>query len=137
MSQPGDMKSVVLLAAMLIAAPAHAAAPVTGAWLTDDRDGIVEIAPCGDKICGRLVKSLVPIKGPPFDRYNPDPALRNRPIIGLPVLLALVQDDQVWRGQIYDPRRGRHYKATVERIAADKLKVRGCISIICRTIMWT
>ena len=120
-----------------VAAPAAAALPVAGAWLTDDRDGIIEIAPCGPQLCGRLVKSLAPIKGPLVDRNNPDPALRNRPIIGLPVLLGFVQDGQVWRGQIYDPRRGRHYRATIERVAVNQLKVRGCISVICRTIMWT
>src|SRR6476659_119194 len=118
------MKSTALLAAVLLAVPARAAVPVTGNWLTDNRDGIIEIASCGDKVCGRLVRSLVPIKGPPFDRNNPDPALRNRPIIGLPVLLGLVEDGQVWRGQIYDPRRGRHYNATVERVSANQLKVR-------------
>lgn len=128
---------ILMLACVLIAAPAAAAGSVTGSWLTDDRDGIVEIAPCGDHICGRLVKSLVPIKGVPVDRNNPDPALRNRPIIGLPVLLGFVQEDEVWHGRIYDPRRGRHYKATLERVAPDRLKVRGCISVICRTIMWS
>ena len=121
----------------LLATPAMAARPVAGAWLTDDREGIVEIAPCGDRICGRLVKSLVPIKGPPVDRNNPDPALRSRPIIGLPVLLGFDEEDQVWRGRIYDPRHGRHYRATLERIAPDRLKVRGCIAVICRTIMWS
>ena len=130
------MRALIFIAGLL-AAPAVAAQPVTGAWLTDDRDGIIEIAHCGDKICGRLAKSLVPIKGPPVDRHNPDPSLRSRPIIGMPVLLGFVQDGQVWRGRIYDPRRGRHYRATLERIAADRLKVRGCITVICRTIMWT
>ena len=127
----------LILAAALSATSSLAAKPVTGAWLTDDRDGIVEIAPCGAQICGRLAKSLAPVKGPLVDRHNPDPALRNRPILGLPVLLGFVQDGQVWRGRIYDPRRGRHYKATLERVAADRLKVRGCISVICRTIMWS
>ena len=121
---------------MLASAPALAAEPVTGQWLTDDRDGIIEIGRCGDKVCGRLMRALAPIKGPAVDRHNPDPALRNRPVIGLPVLLGFVADGGLWRGQIYDPRRGRHYKATLERLG-DQLKVRGCISVICRPIMWT
>lgn len=132
------MKPFICLAfAFTLTSQAVAAEPVTGQWLTDEQDGIIEIGRCGDKICGRLARSLVPIKGPPFDRHNPDPALRNRPIVGLPVLLGFIADGKVWRGQIYDPRRGRHYKATLERIAGDRLKVRGCISVICRTIMWT
>lgn len=129
--------SVFLAFAVVSATPAMAAAPITGHWLTDDRDGIIEILRCGERVCGRLAKSLGQIKGPLVDRNNPDKSLRHRPIIGLPVLLGLVADGQVWRGQIYDPRHGRHYKATVERIAPDRLKVRGCFSVICRTIMWT
>lgn len=128
---------ILMLASVLSATPAASARPVTGHWLTDDRDGIVEIAPCGPRICGRLVKSLAPIDGPPVDRHNPDPALRHRPIIGLPVLLGFAEEDQVWRGRIYDPRRGRHYRATLERVAPDRLKVRGCVAVICRTIMWS
>jgi uncharacterized protein (DUF2147 family) len=130
------MKRLALLLS-LVSAPVFGAEPVTGQWLTDERDGIVEIGRCGDKLCGRLARSLVPIKGPPVDRNNPDPALRNRPIIGLPVLLGFVADGGIWRGQIYDPRRGRHYRATLERLSGDRLKVRGCISVLCRTIMWT
>lgn len=130
------MRTAILMLALL-ADPAAAAGPVAGAWLTDERDGIIEIRSCGEKMCGRLAKALTPIKGPDVDRNNPDPSLRGRPIIGLPVLIDFVRDGLVWRGQIYDPRHGRHYRATLERIAADRLKVRGCVSVLCRTITWT
>lgn len=127
-----------LLILGLLASPALAAEPVTGSWLTDTKDGIIEIAPCGGRICGKLAKTLVPIKGPPFDRNNPDPALRNRPIIGLPILTGFVADGQVWRGTAYDPKAGKSYKTTLERIAPDRLKVRGClVAFLCRTAIWT
>jgi uncharacterized protein (DUF2147 family) len=125
------------IAFLLLPFPALAAAPVTGSWLTDTKDGIIEIAPCGNRICGRLAQSLIPIKGPPFDRNNPDPAQRGRPIIGLPILTGFVEDGAVWRGTAYDPKAGKSYKTTLERTGADRLKVRGCVAIFCRTVTWT
>lgn len=130
------MKLAIALAA-LVATPAFAADPVTGNWLTDTRDGIVEVAPCGPRICGRLARSLVPIKGPPFDRHNPDPALRDRPIIGLPILTGFVAEGKVWRGTAYDPKVGKSYRTTLERLGSDRLKVRGCIAFFCRSVIWT
>jgi len=128
----------VLIASMLlIATPALAAESVTGSWRTDTNDGIIEIAPCGSAVCGRLAKSLVPVKPPATDFRNPDPALRNRPIIGLPVLTGFVQDGSVWRGTAYDPKVGKSYAATLQRIAPDQLKVRGCILFFCRSVMWS
>ena len=44
--------SVALLA--LIAAPATAATPVTGKWITAERDSIIEIGSCGNTICGKV-----------------------------------------------------------------------------------
>jgi uncharacterized protein (DUF2147 family) len=26
--------------------------PITGRWLVEDRKGVIEIYPCGDKVCG-------------------------------------------------------------------------------------
>jgi uncharacterized protein (DUF2147 family) len=132
------MLRVLPLALLVISAPAVAADPVTGQWLTDTRDGIVEIAPCGARICGRLVKTLVPIKGPAVDRNNPDPALRSRPIIGLPILTGFVADGTVWRGIAYDPKVGKSYKTTLERLGPDRLKVRGClVAFLCKSVIWT
>ncbi len=133
---PNGMRTIAFVLA-LAAAPAFAAEPVIGNWITDTRDGIIAIAPCGAKICGRLAKSLVPIKGPPFDRNNPDAALRNRPLIGLPILTGFAEDGKVWRGTAYDPKAGKSYKTTLERLGSDRLKVRGCVAFFCRSVTWT
>jgi uncharacterized protein (DUF2147 family) len=114
-----------------------AAEAVTGIWLTDTKDGLIEIAPCGQRLCGRLVKSLVPIEGPPFDRNNPDPALRGRPIIGLPILTGFAEDGRLWRGTAYDPKVGKSYKTTLQRTGPNTLKLTGCIAIFCRSVTWT
>jgi uncharacterized protein (DUF2147 family) len=126
-----------LLIALPLAAPLQAAEPVTGLWLTDTKDGIVEIAQCGGRLCGRLARTLVPIKGPPSDRNNPDPALRNRPIIGLPILTGFVADKTLWRGTAYDPKNGKSYRSTLQRTGPSTLKLTGCVAIFCRSVTWT
>jgi uncharacterized protein (DUF2147 family) len=127
----------LLLPVTLVSVPVFAAGSPAGSWLTDTKDGIIEIAPCGPRMCGKLARSLVPIKGPPFDRNNPDPALRTRPLIGLPVLTGFVPQGGTWRGTAYDPKAGRSYNTTLERIAPGRLKVKGCIAFFCRTVIWT
>ena len=124
--------------AFAVGSPAFAAQPVTGAWLTDAKDGIIEIAPCGAKLCGRLVKMLAPPKGPPIDRNNPDPALRNRPLLGMAVLTGFTADGDVWRGSGYDPKVGKSYATTLQRTGPNTLKIKGCVfGFLCRSAIWT
>lgn len=110
---------------------------VTGTWLTDTKDGVIEIAPCGTKLCGRLARSLVPIQPPGTDRNNPNPALRARPILGLTILTGFVEDGALWRGTAYDPKNGKSYKTTLQRTGPNSLKLTGCVAIFCRSVAWT
>lgn len=120
-----------------LSTPAVAADPIAGRWLTDTRDGIVQIGRCGATQCGRLVKMLRAVEGPGTDRKNPDPKLRDRPLIGLPILTGFVQHGDHWKGQAYDPKVGRSYTSTLERTGPDTLKVTGCVAFFCRSVTWT
>lgn len=131
------MRTLAIWAA-LAATPSLAAEPVTGTWLTDAKDGIIEIAPCGAKLCGRLAKMLVAPKGAPTDRNNPEPSLRDRPLVGLAVLSGFGPDGDVWRGTGYDPKVGKSYATTLQRTGPNTLKVRGCVmGFLCRSAIWT
>ncbi len=114
-----------------------AAEPVTGSWLTDSKDGIIEIAPCGQRLCGRLVRSLRPIKPPGTDVNNPDAKLRGRPILGMTVLTNFAEETKLWRGHAYDPKSGKSYKTTLQRTGPGTLKLTGCVAIFCRSVIWT
>ena len=62
----------------LAAGPAMAA-DLTGVWLTAEGESQIEIAPCGEAFCGKILQILEPHKGkdgPSTDRNNPDPSLR-------------------------------------------------------------
>ena len=62
------------------------------------------------------------------DRRNPDPALRNRKIIGLSVLRDLTYnaDTNTWEnGMIYDSKHGREWNAAARIDKDGRLEVKG------------
>ena len=95
-----------LLPFLLLAAPANAADPIAGRWVTEERDAVIDVGACGRSTCGRIARFLVP---PPDgadqrDVNNPDPELRRRRLLGLPVLSGFSEEEDLWRGRIYDPK---------------------------------
>ena len=131
-------KSLALIAALFIAHPLAAANPITGNWVTEEKDAIIKIAPCGKSVCGRIAKFLV---APPDgvdqrDVNNSDPAKRKRKLLGMPVLTGFSEEPDLWRGQIYDPKSGKTYRSVIRRINATTLEVKGCIGPFCQTQIW-
>lgn len=124
--------------AVLLAFPAQAAAPISGRWVTESKDGVVEIYQCGASLCGKLSKFLVmPPAGPGAkDANNPDKALRNRTILGLNILTGFKSDGKEWRGQIYDPKSGKTYRSIVYKGKSGNLVVKGCIGPFCQAQTW-
>jgi uncharacterized protein (DUF2147 family) len=121
-------------AAALLAAAAPA--PVTGRWVTQGGQAVVEVAPCGRAVCGRIVRILRPRPGgPAVDANNPDRGLRTRPILGLTILSGFTAAGDRWRGRIYDPESGRTYRSELRRAGA-ALAVKGCFGPFCRTQAW-
>jgi uncharacterized protein (DUF2147 family) len=124
---------------LLALALGNAPPGVEGLWRTDDGKGLVRIAPCGAMMCGHIAQVLD--KGPNVPRtdiHNPDPRLRNRPILGLQTLSGFTRDGAVWRGgRAYDPKSGRSYRATLQLNPDGSLKLTGCILFICQSRRWT
>ncbi len=129
----------VTLAAFAFPATAHAAASVNGNWFSDNKDSVVTIGPCGPVVCGKISKILAPTKDgkPARDENNPNPALRNRPVLGLELLSGFKDTGKEWTGTIYDPRAGKTYKSTLTRLVNGTLKVKGCVSIFCKSVIFT
>ncbi|MFS0773614.1 DUF2147 domain-containing protein [Sphingomonas sp. 1P08PE] len=132
------MKTLAGIALAMAASAAVAApAPIGGRWLTAEGKAIVEIAPCGRELCGRIAKVLKPRPGgPAVDINNPDKALRNRPIEGIAILSGFTPADDRWKGRIYDPESGRTYRSEL-RVEGGQLKVKGCFGPFCRSQDWT
>ena len=129
---------LALGAALFSATPLAAAEPITGSWVTANRDGVVRIAPCGKNLCGMLARFLVTPPGGADQRdvHNPDAKLRNRKLLGLPILTGFSEEGAVWRGTIYDPKAGKSYRSILRRLDGDRLEVKGCIGPFCQTQVW-
>ena len=136
---------IVLLVATamnFLAAPAGAADDISGIWLTPERDGHVEIKPCGDSLCGHIVTILDPAVPPDSrDIYNEDSKLRTRPICGLKILDGLKDQGESWDGSVYDPHegRGRNYSVDVKLKNTDTLVLLGYLGVklLGETQLWT
>lgn len=139
--RPGSTitRALLPLLALASAAPAVAGPSIEGLWLNDDRKGLVMIAPCGPSLCGTIARVLdTDPKAPKTDIHNADPALRKRPILGLPVLTGFQGSGGSWKnGRAYDPESGKSYKAYLELQPDGSLKVTGCVLFICESRRWT
>lgn len=132
------MKRLLAFLALITANPLVAAEPVTGRWVTAEKDAVIAIAPCGAKLCGRIAQFLVP---PPQgldqrDVNNRDATKRSRKLLGMAVLSGFSEDADLWRGQIYDPKSGKTYRSIIRRKSATVLEVKGCIGPFCQTQVW-
>ena len=136
------MKKILLTTALLIlAAPAFAedGKAVYGTWLTASGSAHIEIADCGDGTpCGTVIHLTNPESAGALDTNNPDPELANKPIIGSQMLWGFKAKDDKWsKGRIYDAESGKDYKSKIKLLDDGTLEVKGCVSIVCQSQIWT
>jgi uncharacterized protein (DUF2147 family) len=119
--------SVVFCAILGVAALAGGAAAQTGAadvagvWIDHTGQGAVEIAPCGNRLCGRVVWLK-----------NPEHKSRTgKRICGTQILGDLRrQGARAWGdGWIYNPEDEERFSADLELAGANTLKVTGYLGI--------
>lgn len=119
------------------------AADPSGVWLSQDRDAHVSITSCGSGWCGRIVwlrDPNDPDTGRPWtDKANSDARLRTRPVLGLPSILDMKPGSKPnhWDGKVYDPRRGNTYSGSLTLEGPSRLKVEGCLLLICESEIMT
>ncbi|MBV8839941.1 MAG: DUF2147 domain-containing protein [Alphaproteobacteria bacterium] len=112
-----------------------------GDWQVKDGYGNIRIDNCNGKMWGILVWE----KAPGFDKENPDPAKKGRPLLGTPVLMGLApaKEPGHWTGEIYNSNDGKLYGATISLADEDTLNLQGCLgssgfsSWLCQTQQWT
>ncbi len=126
--------AVISLASSYARADSHGAA---GTWIMDNGKITVRVIPCGDDLCGKIVGIKKPLdkKGrPKRDKHNPNPALRDRPVIGLTIMANMKADGEGrWSGEIYNPDDGNTYASYI-RLDDGQMKVNGCVAFICEKI---
>jgi len=135
----------IAIVTALLAAPsarAQSAESATGTWLTQAGDARVRVGKCGSGICGVIVGLKDPIDPatgkPQVDDKNPNPALKKRPMIGLPLFSGMRPTGPgKWSGQIYNADDGSTYASNVSATGPDTLRVEGCVGALCGGENWT
>ena len=132
------MKTMSLAVLGLLATTGFAlAADPSGTWRLDNGKVTVKVRQCGGEVCANIVALKEPTYKdgtPKIDKYNKNPALRNRPLMGLAVLSDMKPTgDSTWAGSIYNADDGRTYSATMT-LSGNTMKLKGCVAgIFCKT----
>lgn len=117
-------------------APALALDP-TGDWRVADGVANVRVAQCNGSMWGVVVWEKEPGG---HDTHNPDPSKRNRPTLGMPILLDMKKkpDADRWEGHVYNAKDGQTYSSTITPTDPDHLEIQGCVlGFLCGGETWT
>lgn len=117
---------------------------VLGDWRTQGGWATIRIAACASepvRLCGTIIALRRPNgpDGQPLrDSENPNPALRSRPLVGLPFLIGFRERGGRWiGGHIYDPDSGRTYDSNMRLRPDGSLEVNGCVLFFCQAQVWS
>jgi uncharacterized protein (DUF2147 family) len=135
------MIGALLLATL--ATPAAAADP-KGTWLTEDGRSRIAIGSCGGALCGSiswLREPNDPTTGKPkLDANNADAGKRNRPLLGVPIVLDMKPSGkpEQWAGSVYNAQDGKTYSGFITMQGASSLKLEGCAlgGLVCKAQTW-
>jgi uncharacterized protein (DUF2147 family) len=142
-----NMKSIMLALFTLVFTGLKASAQISpgdrinGTWLTEKKDGKIQIFRTGDTYSGKLLwgTAVFDENGKPrYDVNNPDPKLRTRLLLGMVILTGLVYKDGKWEnGEIYDGLTGKSYSVIIT-LKGNSLELRGYIGlpILGKTTVW-
>jgi len=103
------------------------------------KGGEIKFEKCGDRICGRISKlARTDHLTPPTDSQNPDPTLRDVPLLGMTLFSGYeyVGDDRWDNGRIYNVENGKTYRSKLRLLSPTELKLSGCVFIFCRSYKW-
>jgi len=133
------VKSALFFSVSLLGADitsARAADP-TGDWRVADGVANVRVAQCGGGMWGVVAWEKEPGGR---DSNNPDASKKNRPTLGMPILLDMKKKAGVdsWEGQVYNAKDGQTYSSTITPTDADHLEIQGCVlGFLCGGETWT
>lgn len=113
---------------------------ILGTWVNEEQTTHIEIYREDGKFFGRIVWLPVTtdVNGDPLrDKNNPDSELRDRPILGIPILEDFeYKNGEYVEGTIYSPKNGKKAKPTLQLTSDDELSIKIKKGVIRRTVTW-
>ena len=131
------MTALAACVVLLATAGAARAADPTGDWQVADGVANIRVAKCGSSLWGVVAWEKQPGGR---DSNNPDASKRNRPTLGMPILLDMKKKPGAdsWEGHVYDAKDGQTYSSSITPVDADHLEIRGCVlGFLCGGETWT
>lgn len=135
--------SVFLFATMATFAQAAEGDKILGIWLSENKNGKIQIYKAGNKYFGKLIwgRTMYEADGVTSkkDTKNSDESMRNRNLKDMVILTNMEYDDGEWTdGKVYDPEKGKTYSCTM-KLNGNQLNLRGYVgvSLLGRTSVWT
>ena len=115
-------KALVFCVALSAATPAFAIDP-WGVWVREKSGTSFDFYNCAGKLCAKVIGVTKP---------------EEKKAVGTVILRNAVLDDEgVWRGEIYNTEDGKTYKGGVKLEKANELTLEGClISFLCKSETW-
>jgi uncharacterized protein (DUF2147 family) len=117
-----------LAALAMAASPAIASAksPLEGRWQHGSM--VIEIAPCGPKLCGTVVKASANQKRKAEKGSGTE-------LIGARLITDIEQTgDKTYKGRVFAADRNVYASGTVNMVTHDRLQVKGCVLlVICKS----
>lgn len=116
----------------LVAAQAPAQNSIQGVWKSPGGNSIIEIAPCGENLCGTVVWAS--------EKAKKDSRKATDQLVGTPLLTALEEKQEGhWQGRLFIPDKNMRVTAKIQLVNDQQLKVSGCLAgkALCRADVWT
>jgi uncharacterized protein (DUF2147 family) len=133
------MRTTIFFSGMLLVTsltPALAADP-TGDWQVADGVANIRVAECNGDMWGAVSWEKEPGG---HDVHNPDAAKKDRPTLGMPILIDMKKKAGVdqWEGQVYNAKDGQYYSSTITPTDPDHMEIKGCVlGFLCGGETWT
>jgi uncharacterized protein (DUF2147 family) len=98
---------------------------VLGDWEFPENKSVIRTYRCVKALCIKIIKIADPSRR---DAFNPDPALRSRPLVGLVIASTFQKKGPTtWRGKLYSTLDGGTYEGTLNLLDKNRFTVVGCL----------
>ena len=122
-----------LIALLSLVAMQAAANPVAGDWTNPAQSVVVQVAPCGSKLCGTVKWASETAK-------NDARRAGTQALVGTELLqnFKFVRPGH-WRGTLFVPDRNVRTRAELIAVETDRLRIRACTAggLFCKSQVWT
>jgi uncharacterized protein (DUF2147 family) len=114
---------------------------ITGIWVNGQKNIRIEFFKTTIGYAARIVWLKEPDDEngkPKLDVENPNPSLRNKPLVGTTIIYNLKFDGKNYvSGKIYAPRKGMTADCSIRLISADKIEITGKKGFVNEKKIWT